>query len=173
MFRFDYKREFLTWAVTAPGFTPDLHLGVRVEKTGKLMGLITAIPQGMSIHNTTTQCVEINFLCVHKKLRSKRLAPVLIKEITRRVNLRGIFQAVYTAGVEIPGAVGRARYWHRSLNPKKLIESNFTRLNPRLTMAVTIKMYRTGKVVRTRGLREMREEDVVSAHELLNGYLAK
>lgn len=36
--------------------------------------------------------VEINFLCVHKKLRSKRLAPVLIKEITRRVNKVGIFQ---------------------------------------------------------------------------------
>ena len=36
--------------------------------------------------------VEINFLCVHKSLRSKRLAPVLIKEITRRVNLKGIFQ---------------------------------------------------------------------------------
>ena len=33
--------------------------------------------------------VEINFLCVHKKLRSKRLAPVLIREITRRVNLKG------------------------------------------------------------------------------------
>ena len=26
--------------------------------------------------------VEINFLCVHKKLRSKRVAPVLIKEAT-------------------------------------------------------------------------------------------
>ena len=24
---------------------------------------------------------EINFLCVHKKLRSKRLAPVLIKDL--------------------------------------------------------------------------------------------
>jgi hypothetical protein len=34
--------------------------------------------------------VEINFLCVHKKLRSKRLAPVLIKEITRRVNLTNV-----------------------------------------------------------------------------------
>ena len=33
--------------------------------------------------------VEVNFLCVHKKLRSKRLAPVLIREITRRVNCRG------------------------------------------------------------------------------------
>lgn len=29
--------------------------------------------------------VEINFLCVHKKLRSKRLAPVLIK-VTHRLH---------------------------------------------------------------------------------------
>jgi hypothetical protein len=28
--------------------------------------------------------VEINFLCVHKKLRSKRLAPVLIKVASSR-----------------------------------------------------------------------------------------
>jgi len=45
---------------------------------------------------------EINFLCVHKKLRKNRLASVLIKEITRRVNLKGIFQAVYTAGIVLP-----------------------------------------------------------------------
>ena len=54
--------------------------------------------------------VEINFLCVHKKLRSKRLAPVLIREITRRVNCQGIFQAVYTAGVVLPKPVGTCRY---------------------------------------------------------------
>lgn len=54
--------------------------------------------------------VEINFLCVHKKLRSKRVAPVLIREITRRVNQKGIFQAVYTAGVVLPKPVGTCRY---------------------------------------------------------------
>ena len=53
--------------------------------------------------------VEINFLCVHKKLRSKRVAPVLIKEITRRVNRTGIFQAVYTAGVVLPKPVASCR----------------------------------------------------------------
>lgn len=53
--------------------------------------------------------VEINFLCVHKKLRSKRVAPVLIREITRRVNQRGIFQAVYTAGVVLPKPIGTCR----------------------------------------------------------------
>ena len=34
---------------------------------------------------------EINFLCVHKQLRTYRLAPMLIKEITRRVNLCDIY----------------------------------------------------------------------------------
>lgn len=53
--------------------------------------------------------VEINFLCVHKKLRDKRLAPVLIQEITRRVNLTGIFQAVYTAGKVIPKPIAKCR----------------------------------------------------------------
>ena len=51
---------------------------------------------------------EINFLCVHKKLRSKRLAPVLIKEVTRRVNLTGTWQAIYTAGVVIPKPISTA-----------------------------------------------------------------
>lgn len=54
--------------------------------------------------------VEINFLCVHKKLREKRVAPVLIREITRRVNLEGIFQAVYTAGVVLPKPVATCRF---------------------------------------------------------------
>jgi glycylpeptide N-tetradecanoyltransferase len=54
--------------------------------------------------------VEINFLCVHKKLRSKRLAPMMIKEITRRVNLEGIFQATYTAGSYLPRPFSTCRY---------------------------------------------------------------
>lgn len=71
---------------------------------------------------------EINFLCGHKKLREKRLAPVLIKEITRRVNCIDIWQAIYTAGKTLPTPFGTAQYWHRNLNPKKLIEVGFSYL---------------------------------------------
>ena len=53
--------------------------------------------------------VEINFLCVHKKLRSKRVAPVLIREITRRVNQERIFQAVFTAGIVLPKPIATCR----------------------------------------------------------------
>ena len=63
---------------------------------------------------------EINYLCVHKKLRSKRLAPVLIKEVTRQCHLKGIFQALYTAGVVLPTPVSTCRFvlWFRVIgNP--------------------------------------------------------
>lgn len=53
------------------------------------------------------------------------------QEITRRVNLRGIWQAAYTAGVVLPRPVCGCRYWHRSLNPKKLIEVRFSSLQVR------------------------------------------
>ena len=76
---------------------------------------------------------------------------MLIKEITRRCNLCGIFQAAYTAGIVLPKPVACCRYYHRSLNPKKLIEVGFSRLAPRMTMArmataVRLRMGRVGDV---------------------------
>ena len=91
--------------------------------------------------------VEINFLCVHKKLRSKRVAPVLIKEITRRVNIVGIFQAVYTVGEVIPKPFSTAKFWHRSLNVKKLVEINFASLHGHMTLQ---RMIRINKVPNVR-----------------------
>lgn len=111
--------------------------------------------------------VEINFLCVHKKLRSKRLTPVLIREITRRVHLTGIFQAVYTAGVVLPKPVATCRYWHRSLNPKKLIEVKFSHLSRNMTMQRTLKLYKLADQPKTPGFRKMNSKDVQQAHKLL------
>jgi glycylpeptide N-tetradecanoyltransferase len=90
--------------------------------------------------------VEINFLCVLKKLRSKRMAPVLIKEITRRCNLEGIFQALYTAGADLPGSISSCRYWHRSLNPEKLVDVQFSAVAPGKTLEQHCKRLRIGQV---------------------------
>ena len=54
-------------------------LGVRVSGSGKLVAFITGVPATIRARGATVSMVEINFLCVHKKLRQKRLAPVLIK----------------------------------------------------------------------------------------------
>mmetsp|Transcript_4062 Transcript_4062/g.8736 ORF Transcript_4062/g.8736 Transcript_4062/m.8736 type:complete len:455 (+) Transcript_4062:199-1563(+) len=142
MFRFDYAPEFLEWALKPPGYSPEWHVGVRQSSNKKLLAMITGVPAKVHVHDKVVDMAEINFLCVHKKLRSKRLAPVLIKEVTRRVNVEDKWQAVYTAGVRIPEPIGVARYWHRSLNPKKLIGVGFSRLGDRMTMARTIKLYK-------------------------------
>mmetsp|Transcript_529 Transcript_529/g.982 ORF Transcript_529/g.982 Transcript_529/m.982 type:complete len:418 (-) Transcript_529:1143-2396(-) len=167
MFRFDYGRDFLQWALMPPGWRKEWHVGVRVKQSRKLVGFITAIPARLSIHGSSKDTVEIDFLCIHKKLRSKRLAPVLIKEITRRVNLVGIFQAVYTAGVLLPRPLSRCRYHHRSLNPKKLIKVGFSRLAPRMTMMRTIKVYKLPEKPETPGFRRMEEKDVDGVLELM------
>ncbi|KAG7378684.1 glycylpeptide N-tetradecanoyltransferase [Phytophthora pseudosyringae] len=174
MFRFDYSIDFLMWALTPPGYVKDWHVGVRNQKTGKLMAFISGIPVKTRVYQDSPMAMaEINFLCVHKKLRTKRLAPVLIKEVTRRVNLRDVWQAVYTAGVVLPMPVAQCRYFHRSLNPKKLIDVGFSRLAPRMTMTRTIKMFKLPEATSVPGFRPMHKKDVAQVTALLKTYLAK
>ena len=173
MFRFNYSREFLQWALLPPGTPKEWHCGVRVSGTGKLVAFISAVPATIRVAAAAVPMVEINFLCVHKKLRQKRLAPVLIKEITRRVNLCDVWQAVYTAGVVLPKPVAECQYWHRSLNPKKLIAVGFSRLAPRMTMARTLKLYKLPEAPLTPGVRAMEARDVPAVTRLLARYLER
>jgi len=110
MFRFDYSPAFLRWALQPPGWRAEWHLGVRgLRAPQRLLAFIAAVPATVKIYDREQPMVEVNFLCVHKRLRAKRVAPVLIREVTRRVNLRGLFQAVYTAGVILPRPVCTSR----------------------------------------------------------------
>jgi glycylpeptide N-tetradecanoyltransferase len=166
LFRFDYSAEFLRWALTPPGYHKAWHIGIRANN--KLVAFISAIPSEMQVHSSHMKMAEVNFLCVHKKLRSKRLAPVLIKEITRRVNLCDIWQAAYTAGVFIPRPIATCRYYHRSLNVKKLVEIGFSRLAPRMTLARTMKLFRVPETPLIKGFREMTEADIPQVHRLIS-----
>jgi glycylpeptide N-tetradecanoyltransferase len=156
--------------LTPPNYHKDWLVGVRVTKNRRLVGFITGIPVHTQVQAEKLKMAEINFLCVHRSLRSKRLAPVLIKEVTRRVNLRGIWQAIYTAGVLIPTPISETRYYHRSLNPKKLIEIEFSRLPPNQTMARMVLLYKLPEAP-TIALRPMKKSDISSMHALLKAYL--
>ncbi|XP_057535171.1 glycylpeptide N-tetradecanoyltransferase 1-like [Amaranthus tricolor] len=171
MFRFNYSKEFLQWALRPPGHYKCWHIGVRVKASKKLVAFITGVPARIRVRDEVVTMAEVNFLCVHKKLRSKRLAPVMIKEVTRRVHLENIWQAAYTAGIVIPTPITSCQYWHRSLNPKKLIDVGFSRLGPRMTMSRTIKLYKLPDSTVTPGFRKMELRDVPAVTRLLRGYL--
>jgi glycylpeptide N-tetradecanoyltransferase len=158
-FRFKYSSDFLDWALKPPGFKKEWHVGVRVKETGRLVGFIAGTPADLRVRSNDIHAVEINFICVHKKLRSKRLAPILIKEVTRRINLTGIFQALYTAGVVLPSPVSVCRYNHRPINWGKLHDVGFSYLPPNVTKTQMIAKYTLRNEGKVKNLRRVKIED--------------
>nr|GEY50185.1 glycylpeptide N-tetradecanoyltransferase 1-like [Tanacetum cinerariifolium]GEY58635.1 glycylpeptide N-tetradecanoyltransferase 1-like [Tanacetum cinerariifolium] len=69
MFRFNYSKEFLRWALHPPGCYKIWHIGVRVKSSKKLVAFITGIPAKIRVRSDVVSMAEVNFLCVHKKLR--------------------------------------------------------------------------------------------------------
>ena len=63
MFRFEYSREFLKWALLVPDFQQDWHLGVRVKGSGKLVAFISGIPVKMcAFHKVVLgRSIEVGF----------------------------------------------------------------------------------------------------------------
>lgn len=174
MFRFSYSEAFLDWALKSPDWKKAWHIGVRAKGPSKLLvATIFGIPTKLRVRENVLDVVEINFLCIHKKLRAKRLAPVLIKEITRRCHLEGVYQAVYTAGVVLPTPVGTCRYYHRSLDWLKLYEVGFSPLPPGRSKSQMVARNALPANTSTKGWREMEVGDIDAVLDLLGRYLKR
>ena len=172
-FKFAYSAEFLDWALHPPGWRPEWLVGVRADATGKLVAFISAIPITVRAKDDILHIVAVDFLSVHSKLRGKNLAPVLIQEITRRVNLTGIFTAIFTAGKLINQPITKARYWHRLVEYEKLCAIHFTSPAIGEDVKVVAKRHQLAKQPRLPGWREMTPEDVPQVTAKLNEDLKK
>ncbi|KAJ4940593.1 hypothetical protein JOQ06_026890 [Pogonophryne albipinna] len=171
--RFEFSSDYLQWALQPPNWLAQWHCGVRVDSNKKLVGFIAALPADVRIYETDKRMVQVKFLCVHKKLRLKRMTPVLIRELTRRVNQQGVFQAVYTAALVLPTPLSSCRYWHRPLNLRKLMELSYPGLKQNMSLQRAVKFNRLPDVTKTPGLRRMTEEDAAGVHSLLQANLGK
>ncbi|XP_035469596.2 glycylpeptide N-tetradecanoyltransferase 2 isoform X1 [Scophthalmus maximus] len=165
--RRDFSPEYLQWALQPPNWQAHWHCGVRVDTNNKLVGFIAAVPADVCAYETQQRMAQVKLLCVHKKLRLKRMTPVLIRELTRRVSRQGVRQAVYAAGVVLPTPLSSCRYWHRPLNPRKLMEVNYPGLRQNMNLQRALKFNRLPAVTKTKGLRPMTERDVAGTHSLL------
>ncbi|KAH0789790.1 myristoyl-CoA:protein N-myristoyltransferase [Histomonas meleagridis] len=172
-FRFAYSEDFLNWALHPPGWRPEWSIGVRMESNGKLAAYISAIPITVRVHEDIQHIVAVDFLSIHQRLRGKNLAPILIKEVTRRVNLTGIFTAIYTAGRVLTQPFTTAQYFHRLISYEKLCAINFTSLRLGAKIKVEAKKCELPNSPRLPGFRDMVQEDVPQVTVKLNEYLSK
>ncbi|KAI1868494.1 uncharacterized protein JN550_006410 [Neoarthrinium moseri] len=173
LFRFNYSYSLLQWAMMPPGWKKQWHVGVRATQSKKLVAFISAVPVEIRLRKNILHASEVNFLCIHKKLRSKRLAPVLIKEVTRRCNLESVWQAIYTGGIVLPTPVSTCRYYHRAIDWQKLYETGFSPLPAGSKPQYQVRKYHVPEKTSLKGLREMQESDVDAVHDLLIRYLSR
>lgn len=136
MFRFAYSKDLLRWWLTSPGCKPEYSLGIRIDDPGdetheRLIGYISGVVSDYTYSNSeegetfSRPMQSIVFLCLDKKYRSLKLAPLLIQEITRRSYKNGVFHAIYTSGTPLTAPIQIANYYHRILNPIKLARIGF------------------------------------------------
>lgn len=174
-FRFNYSKEFLKWALLPPKFQKDLHFGIRDEKQGgKLIGFISGIILELKVEGKPVNCTEVNFLCVQKAYRNHYIASVLIREVVRRSNRKNIWQGLYTSGTMLPTPIAQARYYHRNLNPKKLIDVKFSSLPQNHKLSTHIKLYTLPEKPPLKEgyiLRKAEEKDSKQIRALLMDYL--
>ena len=172
LFGTDFSKDFLKWFLSPPEMNKDWIISVvkedKVKNKKKIIGFISAIPTKLSIDNTEIKMAKVFFLCVKKEFRNRRLTPVLIKEITRRINLKNIWQGVYRTFAYLPKAFTKSQYFFRSINLKKLLDVHYTYLpNSKMSVGNAIKKYELPDEPNISGFRKMEEKDLEQIYNLI------
>ena len=172
-FRFQYSEETLRWALERA--EADSLLGVRSAQPNKsgqkrLLAFIAGIPATLTVHGSEVRMLVVDFLCIHPRFRSKGLCPVLIRELTNRAGLRGIYSAVYTSGTALPTPLVTVSYRHRFLNPRNLVDAGYCKVEQ--SVSRMMKRYRPAPNLHlpTAGLtvQPLTPADIPEVQELIN-----
>ncbi|KAF7683981.1 Glycylpeptide N-tetradecanoyltransferase 2 [Astathelohania contejeani] len=124
-FRLFYSVEFLKWQLNAPGVRPEY--AVTVKYAGEIVGFTLAREHTVQHKGVIRRVVSVNFLCLTRNLRKRRLAPVIIREVTRRANKNGIFQAIFTGGIKLPFSFSTSQYFHFPIDGPELVKLGYMR----------------------------------------------
>ena len=167
--KFHYSKKLLKWFLCNEKYN-DLIIGVKYKN--KLLATICGIPMTIRLFDKEIEMIEINFLCIHNKLRNKRLSPVLIKEATRRTNLHNMWQAFYTTDIDLPNCLFYGTYYHRFINIPKLIDTQFITKPDKISINALSKIFKTIDKL-SLNLRKLEEKDCVKCCSKFNTFHSK
>ena len=168
--RLAYSKDILEWYISNQEIIENLFIGIKYNN--KLVGIIFCIPIQISVYNNIIRSGEINFLCIHKILRNKNIAPLLIKELTRRANLIGIYQGFYTGSLNLPNNLCNGKYYHRNINVKRLLDADFIDKLDKMSIDTLKKIYKIRKELSI-NIRKLEEKDIDECYKKYNNFIKK
>jgi glycylpeptide N-tetradecanoyltransferase len=118
-FIYNYSEDFLKW------YLDDDSLNVCLYENEELIGFICGKKINMMFNGEQKIIAEIDFLCVRKNNRNKKLCPLLIDKIRQKLNDINIYEAIFTSEHNYPNNITHCDYFIRFINPTKLYEIGY------------------------------------------------
>lgn len=119
-----YSPEYIKWSL---GDNP-LLVGIIRKTTQQLCGFISASFRNMVVFDKVKKVANVKYLCSDPVFRKKKIAFVLIDELTRRVVKMGLDMGCFITARCVPSPITTLRYYHRPLNYEKLHKHKFVHL---------------------------------------------
>ena len=168
-FRLKYSAEKIRWALRVPNVIKECHVVVRSTVNGNILACAMGLPKTYGFQGQKVKLLEGNFLAVHTKVRSKKMAQVVLAEVFRRKRLLGIQYGIYTSNHSHPTPFVTCHYMQRYLNGEKLVLSKFTRCPANMSLKEFDRKLRLPKreSAKLQGtLRKMLKKDVPAVYKL-------
>jgi glycylpeptide N-tetradecanoyltransferase len=169
-----YTTGFLKWLFYASSSSSsNICLGVRVKKNNLLCGFIGGTVVTNNLKSKVVKTGEVNIICVHHKLRNKRLSVQLIKEITRLFNLKQCYQGVFVTERYVPKPICSAQSYHRAIDIVHLVNCGFSKLDPNIKLDEIDKTLTLPDTTHNKNFMPLSYDDIDDTYNLLNKYLEK
>lgn len=121
---FQFNKSNILWQLKYPNNFKELNILVTYE--GKIQGCIFGIRRKLKIYDKYVDSIETNLLCLNKRLRKLKIAPLLIHELARKLGYYyNINQSIYTTTLNLPNKISQTNYLFRFLNIEKMIKLGF------------------------------------------------
>lgn len=116
-----YTPEYIKWTLGENGIL----LSIVNKNTNALCGIICSKIVSLTVYDKNDLFGNIILLCSHPTYRKKKIAQVLIDEMTRRLLNKNIKHAYFTTERCVPTPVSILRSYHRPINYVKLQKNGF------------------------------------------------
>lgn len=168
----EFTEERLKYMLGPSKFT----LGVVSKDKSVLAGFISGRIQRTQIKQNQLDILEVTSICIHPKIRRKKLATKLITELKRRANLDSCYQGIFSTERYIPVPFTSVNLHHRPLNVTSLVDAGFTKLTGKVQLNELENKYQLPNKTNNKTVTMLTEDNleyVEAACDVLNKYLSR
>jgi len=166
-----YTKEFIKWY-----YGSNVHkcLGVKLKNDNLLLvGLICGKVIKMQLNKNIMDMIESNFLCIHTKLRQKRLTTVLITELIRLFKMDKFSCGCYASNTYLPTPIISANNFERAINLKLLLSTGLVKLEKDANLQNIEKFHHIPNETTNKNMKKMELIHLDRCYDLFNTYMDK